>query len=151
LRQDERVVLMERTNARGLEALIDPIDFVSIDVSFISLGLIFPAVARILKPGGTCVPLIKPQFEAGRKDVGKGGVVRDPAIHRRVLEGVIERAEENGLYPHGLVASPLLGPAGNVEFLANFTFEHDNETESDSAAIIDQALGEAAILTRGDG
>lgn len=151
LRHDERVVLMERTNARSLEALPDPIDIVTIDVSFISLGLIFPAVARMLKPGGVCVPLIKPQFEAGRKDVGKGGVVRDPAIHRRVLEGVILRAAENGLHVGGLVASPLLGPAGNVEFLANFTFSDVRETELDVESMIGRALHEAAVLARGDG
>lgn len=151
LRIDERVILLERTNARSLEALPVPIDFVSIDVSFISLGLIFPAVTRILKAGGTCVPLIKPQFEAGRKDVGKGGVVRDPAVHRRVLEGVIDRAQDNGLQPVGLVASPLLGPAGNVEFLAHFMFRHKAETELDLAPMIDRALSEAASLARGDG
>ncbi len=151
LRHDERVVLMERTNARGLDGLPDPIGIVTIDVSFISLGLIFPAVARILNPGGMCVPLIKPQFEAGRKDVGKGGVVRDPVIHRRVLEGVVERAEANGLRLRSLVASPLLGPAGNVEFLAHFVFKDVAGSGSGVASMIDQALIEASNLVRGDG
>ena len=151
LRGDERVVLLERTNARNLEGLPEPIDVVSIDVSFISLGLIFPAVARIMKAGGTCVPLIKPQFEAGRKDVGKGGVVRDPVVHRRVLENVIDRARENGSHPVGLVASPLLGPAGNVEFLGHFEFRSETDVETDVASMIDQALHQAADLARGVG
>lgn len=149
LRGDERVVVMERTNARNLGGLPEPIGLVSIDVSFISLGLIFPAVTRIALPGGACVPLIKPQFEAGRKDVGKGGVVRDPQVHRRVLEEVVERAAENGLRLHGMVASPLLGPAGNVEFLAHFAFDHATGVSSSIGPMIDAALSEAATITRG--
>ena len=88
LRDDPRVIVEERVNARYLESLPEPIDLVVIDVSFISPSLILPVAARVLKPAGVCVPLVKPQFEAGRKDVGKGGVVRDAAIHRRVLEQV---------------------------------------------------------------
>ncbi len=119
LRSDPRVVVMERVNARYLNELPEPVDFVSIDVSFISLELILPVAARLLKPDGVCVPLIKPQFEAGRRDVGKGGVVRDPAIHRRVLLAVMDAATQHGFGCHGLVRSPITGPAGNVEFLAH--------------------------------
>jgi 23S rRNA (cytidine1920-2'-O)/16S rRNA (cytidine1409-2'-O)-methyltransferase len=118
LRRDERVVVMERTNARLLEALPELVDLVVIDVSFISLRLILPVAARLLRPGGRCLPLIKPQFEAGAREVGKGGVVRDPATHRRVLVEVLAAAEALGFRVTGLVRSPLLGPAGNVEFLA---------------------------------
>jgi 23S rRNA (cytidine1920-2'-O)/16S rRNA (cytidine1409-2'-O)-methyltransferase len=102
LRNDPRVVVMERTNARYLENLPESVDLVTADVAFISLGLILPAAVRWLSPDGQVVALIKPQFEAGRREVGKGGVVRDPEVHRRVLE---------------LMPSPLRGPAGNVEFL----------------------------------
>lgn len=118
LRADDRVVVMERINARYLDSLPEPVSVVVIDVSFISLALILPVAARLLEPGGTCVPLIKPQFEAGRREVGRGGVVRDPAIHRRVLNDVFRFAHESGFQVACLVRSPLLGPSGNVEFLA---------------------------------
>jgi 23S rRNA (cytidine1920-2'-O)/16S rRNA (cytidine1409-2'-O)-methyltransferase len=126
LRNDPRVVVMERTNARYLESLPEPVDLVSVDVSFISLRLILPAAIRWFAPHpsmvervgkGTVVVLIKPQFEARRRDVGKGGVVRDPSVHRRVLEQVLSAADELGLGLRGLMPSPLRGPAGNVEFL----------------------------------
>lgn len=117
LRNDERVVVMERTNARYLESLSEPVDLVTVDVSFISLGLILPAAMQWLRQNGQVIALIKPQFEAGRREVGKGGVVRDPMVHRAVLERVLETAEELGLGLRGLMASPLRGPAGNVEFL----------------------------------
>jgi 23S rRNA (cytidine1920-2'-O)/16S rRNA (cytidine1409-2'-O)-methyltransferase len=117
LRDDPRVIIEERVNARYLESLPEPIDLVVIDVSFISLSLILPVAARLLKHTGICVPLVKPQFEAGRKDVGKGGVVRDAAIHRRVLEQVGGYAEANGFVVCGITTSPIVGPAGNVEFL----------------------------------
>ena len=118
LRNDPRVVLLERTNVRYLESLPEPVNFVSVDVSFISLTLLLP----VIKNWGPqdIVTLIKPQFEAGRSDVGKGGVVKDPAVHHRVLEGVIGFAAARGLGLHGLIRSPLKGPAGNVEFLAWF-------------------------------
>lgn len=119
LRRDERVVVLERTNARLLDGLPEPVDLVVIDVSFISLRLILPVAARLLRRGGRCLPLIKPQFEAGVRDVGKGGVVRDPGTHRRVLVEVLTAAEAHGFRTAGLVRSPLLGPAGNVEFLAD--------------------------------
>ncbi len=117
LRNDPRVVVMERTNARYLESLPEPVDLVTVDVAFISLGLILPAAVRWLNPDGQVVALIKPQFEAGRREVGKGGVVRDPKVHRRVLERVVSIAAELGLGLCGLMPSPLRGPAGNVEFL----------------------------------
>ena len=117
LRNDPRVVVMERTNARYLESLPEPVDLVTVDVSFISLGLILPMAVRWLKPGGRVVALIKPQFEAGRREVGKGGVVRDPQVHRRVLERVLDIAAGLDLGLRGLMPSPLHGPAGNVEFL----------------------------------
>jgi 23S rRNA (cytidine1920-2'-O)/16S rRNA (cytidine1409-2'-O)-methyltransferase len=125
LRADDRVVVMERVNARYLDTLPEIVDIVVIDVSFISLSLILPVAARLLRPSGTCVPLIKPQFEAGRRDVGKGGVVRDPEIHRRVIQEVAVYAANCGFRHAGLVRSPLLGPSGNVEFLANLVRSGD--------------------------
>ena len=118
LRQDPRVVVMERTNARYLQALPEAIDVSTVDVSFISLTLILPRVRDWLAAGGIVISLIKPQFEAGRRQVGKKGVVRDPQVHRDVLQRILAWAGENGLPPYGLVRSPLTGPAGNIEFLA---------------------------------
>jgi 23S rRNA (cytidine1920-2'-O)/16S rRNA (cytidine1409-2'-O)-methyltransferase len=118
LRNDPRVVVMERTNARYLGGLPEPVDLVTADVSFISLRLILPAAVGWLEPDGQVLALIKPQFEAGPRYVEKGGVVRDPAVHRCVLEHVLNAAAELGLGLHGLMPSPLRGPAGNVEFLA---------------------------------
>ncbi|HHS96876.1 MAG TPA: TlyA family RNA methyltransferase, partial [Chloroflexi bacterium] len=118
LRNDPRVVVMERTNARYLERLPEPIDLVTADVSFISLRLILPRAVSWLRPEGHVIALIKPQFEAGRQEVGKGGVVRDPAVHRAVLERVLTAAAALGVGLRGLMPSPLRGPAGNVEFLA---------------------------------
>lgn len=142
LRNDPRVVVMERTNARYLEALPDPIDVVVIDVSFISLALIFPAVDRILSPDGVVVPLIKPQFEAGKQEVGKGGVVRDPKIHRKVLEKVVHDAAASGFQCGGLTASPLTGPAGNHEFLGVYRRSPEPLDSDRIGAMIDQALAE---------
>lgn len=143
VRRDERVVIMERTNARLMTALPEPVDLVVIDVSFISLALIFPVVARLLRPGGVAIPLIKPQFEAGPRDVGKNGVVRDPLVHRRVLVETIDVARSNGLRLRGLVASTLVGPAGNVEFLAHL-IQSDGSDESSAER---EDLIEAAMLT----
>jgi 23S rRNA (cytidine1920-2'-O)/16S rRNA (cytidine1409-2'-O)-methyltransferase len=120
LRQDRRVVSMERTNARSLMAtsLPQPIDLAVIDVSFISLDLVLGPIASTLRPGPVApiVALVKPQFEAGRGRTDHG-VVRDPAIHREVLERVIERAQAIGLGARDVIASPILGPEGNREFL----------------------------------
>ncbi len=117
LRKHPRVVLMERTNARYLERLPEPVQFATIDAAFISLRLLLPRVAAWLEEGGDLVALVKPQFEAGRQAVGKGGVVRDPVVHRRVLQGVAAAAAEQALGVQGLIPSPLVGPKGNVEFL----------------------------------
>lgn len=118
LRQDERVVVMERTNARYLECLPEPIHVATADVSFISLTLILPRIRDWLTSDGIVLPLIKPQFEAGKEHVGKGGVVRDPEVHREVLQRILTWAAQNGLQPQGVIRSPITGPAGNVEFLA---------------------------------
>ena len=117
LRNDRRVVLLEGTNARHLERLPEAIDLVSIDAAFISLALLLPPAAGWLAPGGDVVALVKPQFEAGREAVGRGGVVRDSRIHREVLERVAAEAVNAGLGPQAILRSPLLGPRGNVEFL----------------------------------
>ena len=118
LRNDPRVVLMERKNARTLSELPEPIRLATVDVSFISLRLILPSVAGWLVAGGEVVALVKPQFEAGRRQVGKGGVVKDPGTHQQVLFEILEFAIVAGLAPQGLIRSPLVGPKGNVEFLA---------------------------------
>jgi 23S rRNA (cytidine1920-2'-O)/16S rRNA (cytidine1409-2'-O)-methyltransferase len=118
LRADSRVVVIERTNVRHLESLPEQVDLVTIDVSFIGLKLVLPAARKFLKDDGRIVALVKPQFEAGRADVGKGGVVRDPGTHIRVLQNLFSIAEELGFGITGLTASPLRGPAGNIEFLA---------------------------------
>lgn len=117
LRQDERVIVMERTNARYLEALDELVSFVAIDVSFISLQLILPAVQRWLTLDADIVALIKPQFEAGPAQVGKGGIVKERQVHRDVLERLTAWMEEQGLAPQGLTVSPVKGSDGNVEFL----------------------------------
>lgn len=139
LRNDSRVVPMERTNARYLESLPESMDVVTIDVSFISLELILATAVGWLKPHGAVVALIKPQFEAGPQNVEKGGVVRDPKVHRQVLHDVLDSAGRLGMGLHGLMPSPLRGPAGNVEFLAWWNQESDSV---DSAAAIAQCLAE---------
>lgn len=123
LRQDRRVTVLERTNIRYLKALPDGarVDLAVVDVSFISLELVLPAVARLLRPGGQVIALIKPQFEAGREQVGKGGVVRDPTVHRQVLARLLGWAVEQGWAVRGLIRSPITGPKGNVEFLCWLT------------------------------
>lgn len=117
LRENPRVVVMERVNARYLTALTEPLSLVCIDVSFISLRLILPVAFSLLTEEGDCVALVKPQFEAGREQVSKKGVVSDPMVHRRVLARVAEYAEAEQFVVSGLTRSPLKGPAGNVEFL----------------------------------
>ncbi len=119
LRTDPRVTVLERTNVRDLVADGVPYraELTVADLSFISLAQVLPALARLADPEATFVVLVKPQFEAGRGDVGKGGVVRDPAIWTRVLDRVIEVGEALGLGARALMPSPILGPAGNVEYL----------------------------------
>ena len=117
LRQDERVIVMERTNARHVEALNEPVNLVVVDASFISLRLLLPAIKQWLTPQADIIALIKPQFEAGKRDVGKGGVVRDSAVHRQVLVAMLDFVLTQGFGIRGLTRSPITGPAGNVEFL----------------------------------
>ena len=119
LRVDPRVINMEKTNIRYLDTTLieEPIDFISIDVSFISLRHMFPVASKILKDTGAIMCLIKQQFEAGREQVGKKGIVRDSKVHVEVIENVIGYASDNGLYPHGLDFSPVKGTKGNIEYL----------------------------------
>jgi len=123
LRQDERVTVLERTNARYLtaETLGTTCDLVTCDVSFISLKKIFPAMRAVLKDGGQCVCLIKPQFEAPPRALGKNGVIKDPYILPELFLSIADAAAENGLYLRDMTVSPIHGQNGNVEFLAHFT------------------------------
>lgn len=123
IRTDPRVIALERTNARYLthEQVPDELDFASVDVSFISLRLILPALRSVLKDGGEAVCLVKPQFEAGRENVGKKGVVRDPAVHLQVLEQFLIHARENGFSVKDITFSPIKGPEGNIEYLGYIT------------------------------
>ncbi len=147
LRNDERVVCMERTNARYLthEQIPDELDFASIDVSFISLKLILPAVHNVLKPGGHVACLVKPQFEAGREKVGKKGVVRDPAVHLEVLEHFMQHAKESGFTVLDMTYSPIRGPEGNIEYLGYLESGEWVEKEFDLKALVEAShsdLGE---------
>ena len=119
LRTDERVVNMEKTNIRYLDTslITEPVDLISIDVSFISLSHMLPVAGSVLADDGQIVCLVKPQFEAGREQVGKGGIVRDPAVHKEVIDKVIGYASDNGLYPHALSWSPIKGTKGNIEYI----------------------------------
>jgi len=148
LRIDPRVVNMEKTNIRYLDvALIEePVDFVSIDVSFISLKLMFPVVRQILGPNGTGVCLIKPQFEAGREQVGKNGIVRERSIHIEVIEKVLVYAAENSLRPVGLDFSPVKGAKGNIEYLMYFK----NMSEDDQDMVEDISVDDVVNKAHGD-
>ncbi len=143
LRTDPRVVNMERTNIRYVtpEQIGEKLDFASIDVSFISLRLVLPVAYSLLKEGGEIVALIKPQFEAGRGQVGKKGVVRDPAIHLEVIRNVLSFARETGFSVCGLSFSPIKGPEGNIEYLVYLKkgkYE-DNITDETAAAVVDES------------
>lgn len=116
LRQDERVIVMERTNARYLKTLPEPVSLVAVDASFISLKLLIPAILGWRDKTLDLVALVKPQFEVGKGQVGKGGVVRDPAAHRRVLADVAAWTQQQGGIVAGIIPSPIRGPAGNREF-----------------------------------
>lgn len=148
LRSDERVVVMERTNVRHLTALPHQMlaDLAVIDASFISLNLVLPATVALLQPAADLVALIKPQFEAGKDQVGKGGVVRDETVHRWVLEAVFQLAEQLGLAVQGMMPSPLLGPAGNVEFL--IWCRRNGATTIDATTTIARALQSAGQIKR---
>lgn len=149
LRQDPRVAVIERQNARYLEGLPEPVALVVADLSFISLALILPTMRRLLAPEGMAITLVKPQFEAGREAVGKGGVVRDPATHRAVLRRFIEDARRERFAVLGLIGSPLRGPAGNVEFLAYLRLGPDGDalTMQDGAALIESAMADVTAST----
>jgi 23S rRNA (cytidine1920-2'-O)/16S rRNA (cytidine1409-2'-O)-methyltransferase len=142
LRNDPRVVVMEQTNARFVESLPEVIDFVTIDASFISLKILLPVVKKWNLGEGIggqgIVALIKPQFEAGKKDVSRGdGVIRDPEIHRQVLTDVLTYAQQDGFGIHGLIKSPLLGPKGNAEFLV---WLRKQRKEIDIPVLVDSVL-----------
>ena len=139
LRNDARVVCMERTNARYLthEEIPEELDFASVDVSFISLKLIFPALYGLLREGGEIACLIKPQFEAGREKVGKKGVVRDPAVHLEVLEHFLIHAKENHFTVLGITYSPIRGPEGNIEYLGFLRKSEEPDAAMDLQAIVE--------------
>jgi 23S rRNA (cytidine1920-2'-O)/16S rRNA (cytidine1409-2'-O)-methyltransferase len=151
LRKHPRVVVMEETNARYVESLPEKISFATIDASFISLKILLPVVKgwffplssfvdeRGKKKEGVVIALIKPQFEAGKKDVARGdGVIRDPEIHRQVLLDILSFAQENGFHIRDLVKSPLLGPKGNAEFLVWLDLQ--TEISADIPALVEKVL-----------
>jgi 23S rRNA (cytidine1920-2'-O)/16S rRNA (cytidine1409-2'-O)-methyltransferase len=123
IRNDPRVITMDRINVRYLDSLPESVDLAVIDVSFISLTLVLPAVARFLKPKGETIALIKPQFEAGREQVGKGGIVRDEHVHRAVVEKIAQFANGNNWCVLGVCRSPIEGGDGNVEFLIHLSVD----------------------------
>lgn len=149
LRQDPRVKVFERTNIRHLnrEELGEPAEVAVIDVSFISLSLVLPAVKGLLTDQGQVVALIKPQFEAGREKVGKHGVVRDPLVHREVIANVVQAAADNGMAFKALTYSPLLGPKGNIEYLIHLQKQPTEGTAGlnpdETAEIIARVVEEA--------
>ena len=151
LRSDERVVCMERTNARYLthEQIPDELDFASVDVSFISLKLILPPLCGLLKDGGHVSCLVKPQFEAGREKVGKKGVVRDPAVHLEVLENFLIHAKESGFTVLGLTFSPIRGPEGNIEYLGYLEKGEWVEKEFDLKSLV--AASHETLKEHGEG
>ena len=142
LRQDPRVVCMERTNIRKVtpDMLDDVPEFAVIDVSFISLKLVLPVVAQLLNEHGRIACLIKPQFEAGKGKVGKKGVVREPEIHLDVLNAFIENAHEAGFHVYNLTFSPIKGPEGNIEFLG-YIGKDGEDADIDTAALVAEAHG----------
>ncbi|MBR3751819.1 MAG: TlyA family RNA methyltransferase [Ruminiclostridium sp.] len=139
LRQDPRVVCMERTNVRYLtnETIPEPLDFGSVDVSFISLRLILPALRPLMKDSGHLVCLIKPQFEAGKEKVGKKGVVRDKKVHLEVLEQFLVHARESNFYVKDITFSPIRGPEGNIEYLGHLTVAEQPPYTGDLAALVE--------------
>lgn len=143
VRSDPRVVVMERTNIRYVTPadLGEPLDLSVVDVSFISLKLVLPVIRRLLKPNGQVLCLIKPQFEAGKDLVGKKGVVRDPAVHRQVLDDFVALAGQLEFALLGMTFSPVKGPEGNVEFLAHLALGMSTGFVPDTAGIVRQAHG----------
>lgn len=144
LRTDERVVPLERTNARYLthEQIPEELDLASVDVSFISLRLILPALRGILAPDGQVVCLVKPQFEAGKEKVGKKGVVRDPKVHLEVLEHFLTHADEADFTVKDITFSPIRGPEGNIEYLGHLTVGRGPAYVGDLAALVEQSHAE---------
>jgi len=141
IRSDERVVVMERTNIRYVtpEDLGEPLDLSVIDVSFIGLEIVLPTIKTLLKPTGQVLCLIKPQFEAGKENVGKKGVVRDPKIHKMVLDNFVSLVDSLEFKILGLTFSPVKGPEGNIEFLAHLTLDAVDGIRPDTAAVVAQA------------
>ena len=141
IRSDERVVVMERTNIRYVtpEDLGEPLDLSVIDVSFIGLEIVLPTIKTLLKPTGQVLCLIKPQFEAGKENVGKKGVVRDPKIHKMVLDNFVSLVNSLGFRILGLTFSPVKGPEGNIEFLGHLTLNDVPGIVPDTADVVDQA------------
>ena len=141
IRSDERVVVMERTNIRYVtpDDLGEPLDLSVIDVSFISLKIVLPTIKTLLKPTGQVMCLIKPQFEAGKENVGKKGVVRDPKIHKMVLDNFVELVNSLGFRILGLTFSPVKGPEGNIEFLGHLTLADVPGLQPDTADVVAQA------------
>ena len=141
IRSDPRVVVMERTNVRYVtpEDLGEPLDLSVVDVSFISLKIVLPVIKTFLKPTGQVLCLIKPQFEAGKDKVGKKGVVRDPAIHKEVLDDFVSLTKQTGFKILGLTFSPVKGPEGNIEFLAHLSLDDVAGIEPDTAAVVADA------------
>lgn len=141
IRNDPRVVVMERTNIRyvTLEDLGEPLDLSVIDVSFISLSLVLPVVKTLLKPTGQVLCLIKPQFEAGKDKVGKKGVVRDPSVHEEVLQNFISLAKSLDFTIRNLTFSPVKGPEGNIEFLAHLSMQPGEDSYLAPGDLVAQA------------
>ena len=141
IRSDERVVVMERTNIRYVtpEDLGEPLDLSVIDVSFIGLEIVLPTIKTLLKPTGQVLCLIKPQFEAGKENVGKKGVVRDPKIHKMVLDNFVSLVDGLGFRILGLTYSPVKGPEGNIEFLGHLTLDDVPGIQPDTALVVEQA------------
>ncbi len=146
LRQDPRVVCMEKTNIRYVTPadIDDVLDFASVDVSFISLTKVLIPARELLRDGGEMVCLINPQFEAGREKVGKKGVVRDKAVHEEVVERIIEFASQNGFFVKNLEYSPIKGPEGNIEYLVYIRKDETGGVDAavDIKAVVDAAHGE---------
>ena len=132
---------MERTNVRYLtkEIIPEPLDFASIDVSFISLKLVLPAIRLLLKETGFVVCLVKPQFEAGKDKIGKKGVVRDPAVHLEVLEQFLVHASESGFFVKDITFSPVRGPEGNIEYLGYLSISPESSYQGDLQALVKES------------
>jgi 23S rRNA (cytidine1920-2'-O)/16S rRNA (cytidine1409-2'-O)-methyltransferase len=140
LRQNDQVVVMEGINARYLKDLPESVDLITIDVSFISVKMLLPVVKNWFSSnGGQVIALIKPQFEAGRKETSRGkGVIRDPEVHRQVLQKVLTFAQEQGFAIDGLMRSPLVGPKGNIEFLTHLLYP--SKSKQDIQSLIEQVI-----------